>query len=83
MLRLVRSMLADRDAFAVMLDLDQARGIADDVHQYVPVRQCCADVAERVLWVFGFEFVAFLCHLAIDLRSVLALVVLALKPKLR
>jgi len=82
-LGLVRSVLRNGNALAVVLDLDQARSIADDVHQYVAVRQCCADVAERVLWVFGFEFVAFLGHLAVYLRSVLALVVFAFKPKLR
>ena len=75
-------MLADRDALAVVFDLDQSRGIADDVYQYIAVRQRCADVAERVLWVFCFEFVAFLGHLPVYLRSVLALVVLAFKPKL-
>ena len=76
-------MLADRDALAVVFDLDQSRGIADDVHKHVPVRQCGTDVAKRVLWVFSFKLVAFFGHLAVDLRSVLALVILAFKPKLR
>jgi len=65
-----------------VLDLDQARSVADDIHQDIAVRQCGADIAKRILWVFGFEFVAFLGHLAINLRGVLALVVHSLKPEL-
>ena len=60
-------MLADRDALAVVFDLYQAWSVANDVHKNVPVRQCRADVAQRVLWVFGFEFVAFFGHLAVYL----------------